>query len=100
MQRYEENINLKMRPLLNEMTGIAAGAGVQEYTGHLLLCICMSRHLLECYRKAGMDEQIWFTSMSDLKWKLMECRHMGDVRGSVVRGLLPDGPVRLCEAAV
>lgn len=84
LQRYEENINLKMRPLLNEMTGIAAGAGVQEYTGHLLLCICMSRHLLECYRKAGMDEQIWFTSMSDLKWKLMECRLVRGIWGTFV----------------
>lgn len=81
LQSYEADISLKMRPLLNQMTEIAARAGVQEYTGHLLLCLCMSRHLLACYRKAGIDEQIWFTSMSDLKWKLMECRL---VRGRVV----------------
>ena len=84
LQSYEADISLKMRPLLNQMTEIAARAGVQEYTGHLLLCLCMSRHLLACYRKAGIDEQIWFTSMSDLKWKLMECRLVRGIWGTFV----------------
>ena len=84
LQSYEKDIHLKLRPILGQMTDIAAGAGVQEYTGHLLLLICMSRHLLACYRKAGMDEEIWFTSMSDLKWKLMECWLVRGIWGTFV----------------
>ncbi len=84
LRRYEADIRRDLQPLLDEMSAVAAGTGVHVYTAHLLLLIAMSRHLLDCYREAGIDEQIWFTSMCDLKWKLTECRLVRGIWGTFV----------------
>ncbi len=63
--------------------------GVHAYTLHLLLFICFSRRLHERYREAGIDEQIWFDSMCDLKWKLRECWRMYGIWGSFVARWFP-----------
>ncbi len=84
LQRYEADMRQEHRPFLDEMAAIAEKAGVHKYTSHLLLQILMSRHLLECYRGAGIDEQIWHTTMNDLKWKMLECRDVYGIWGTFV----------------
>lgn len=84
LRQYEEDINCDMGAMIKRMAGISAGAGVHEYTGSLILFICMSKTLRRYYRERQVEEQIWHTSMCDLKWKLDECRSVYGVWGTFV----------------
>lgn len=84
LKAYDENKNCDFAGFLNSMTEIAEKAGIHKYTGHLLLCICLSKKLKEYYAAEGIDEKIYFDSVCDLKWKLIECKCVYDIWGSFV----------------
>jgi len=84
LERYAENMCCDFELLLKEMKELSVCAGIHEYTGSLLLCICLSEKLKEYYKEEGISEQIWFDSMCDLKWKLMECKCVYNIWGSFV----------------
>lgn len=72
------------KAFLSETADAAIKCGSCEYTVHLLILILMSRHLRELYRKAGIDDEIFYGSLCDLKWKLNECLRMHGVAGTFV----------------
>lgn len=86
LKKYEDDMHCDYPKLLESMTELSEKAGIHEYTGHLLLVICMSEKLREYYKAEGISEEIWFTSMCDLKWKLIECKCVYDIWGSFVAG--------------
>lgn len=65
---------------------ICENAGVNKYTGVLLLFICHSAQLKEYYKEAGISESIWHTSMCDLRYKTMECKNVHGIWGSFSQG--------------
>jgi len=81
---YENDMNCDFKGLLNDMSELSQKVDVHEYTGHLLLVICMSKKLKEYYWQAGIAEDIWFTGMCDLKWKMIECKCVYDICGTFV----------------
>lgn len=81
---YEDDMNYDFQEMLRRMADISSGAGIHEYTGNMLLLICMSKTLKEYYCAASVDESIWFTSMNDLKYKLDECKCVHDIWGTFV----------------
>ncbi|MBO5070399.1 MAG: hypothetical protein J6C37_08565 [Roseburia sp.] len=81
---YENQIDCDFSKLLEQMTAISSKADIHVYTGNMLLLICLSKTLKQYYLTAGVDEQIWFTSMCDLKYKLMECKCVYDIWGTFV----------------
>lgn len=87
--RYEADINCDLYRMNDEMGPLSERAGVHEYTGKLLLFICLSRMLREYYRREGLEESIFYTSMCDLKYKLIECRLVYGVWGSFVASWFP-----------
>ena len=89
LSRYEADINSDMNRMIEEAGQISESAGVHEYTGELLLFICMSRTLLEYYRREGIAEEIFYTSMCDLKYKLIECWLVYGIWGSFVSSWFP-----------
>lgn len=82
--RYEADKNTNFSEMLSGMKEISTKAGIHEYTGHFLLLVCMSKTLRQYYRQEQIDDQIWYTSMCDLKWKLDECRCVYGVWGTFV----------------
>ena len=46
--------------------------------------LCMSGTLLDRYRKAGIEETVYYHSMEDLAYKLEECRLVYGINGSFV----------------
>ena len=72
--------------MIDEMTKLSHRAGIHEYTGHMLLFSCMSGTLKRYYQEAGIEEQIWFQTMFDLKYKLIECKNVYDIWGVFVAG--------------
>ena len=85
---YDEDINYNLNILFEWMTGmgISFKAGIHEYTGYLLLIICLSKRLKNYYEAAGVSEEIWHTSMNDIKWKMLECKDVYGIYGIFVPG--------------
>lgn len=84
LQRYANDKNMDYSQAFQEMKEISAKAGIHEYTGNLLLLICLSKTLREYYREEGIEDQIWYTSMCDLKYKLDECKCVYGIWGTFV----------------
>ena len=90
LKLYEENMFCDMKEIRPRMKALAESVGVHEYTGDLLLLICMSKTLKEYYKKANYTEEMWYASMCDLKYKLVECHEVYGICGTFV----PDWYVR------
>lgn len=84
LARYAADRKSDFQKLLEEMEGISAAAGIHKYTGDLLLPICMSKKLKEYYQEDGLSEEMWFTAMCDLKYKLIECHEIYGIWGTFV----------------
>lgn len=84
LQSYEDDMLCEFQGMLIKMTELSTEAGVHEYTGHMLLMICLSKTLKKYYQLVGVDEKIWYTSMCDIKYKLDECKCVFDIWGSFV----------------
>ena len=81
---YEADIQTDFSVLLKQAAEAGACVGVHEYRAHMLLCVLLSKHLHVCYQKEGISDEIFWTSMSDLKWKLWECKMLRGVYGTCV----------------
>lgn len=86
---YERDINSDYTALREAAKRAGEIVGVHAYSAELLLFICFSKHLRELYRLRGISDRIWFDSMSDLKWKLWECKAVKGIWGSFVAGWFP-----------
>ena len=84
LTEYATNPQPDAGGILARMQEISKASGVHEYTGALVLLICYSRQLKEFYRLAGIPEEIFKTSMLDLRNKLMECKLVRGVWGTFV----------------
>lgn len=84
LNRYEQDMNCDYQQLITEMSALSQQAGIHEYEGGMILPICMAKTLKRYYAEANLPEEMWFTAMSDLKWKLVECKNAYDIWGSFV----------------
>lgn len=69
---------------LTFMDKVAEITGVHRYTVHLLFYICLSSHTRELYAQKNIAYDVFNNSMSDLKWKLFECKRIYGIWGSFV----------------
>ena len=86
---YKRDIHSNYTELREAAKRAGEIVGVHAYSAELLLFICFSKHLRELYRLRGISDRIWFDSMSDLKWKLWECKAVKGIWGSFVAGWFP-----------
>lgn len=86
---YETDVNRNYGEILSEIDKAAEIAGVHKYSAELMIFILFSKHLRALYRERGISDRIWFDSMSDLKWKLWECKAVKGSWGSFVAGWFP-----------
>ena len=84
LQIYNDNFNCDYKIILTKCEDSAKLCGVHEYTVKLLAYICLSRQLRANYEARGLDLGIWFDSMCDLKYKLIECKLVKGIYGSFV----------------
>lgn len=75
--------------ILDRANEIACITGIHPYTVHLLVLICMTKHLRTRYRENGIDIQIYRDSVLDLKWKLEECKAVKGICGTFVAAWFP-----------
>ena len=86
---YESENETDYKEILDRANEIASIMGIHAYTVHLLVLICMTKHLRALYQKNGMDMQIYRDSVLDLKWKLEECKIVKGICGTFVAAWFP-----------
>lgn len=84
LKRYEDDMNCDFEAIREGMKELSAKAELHEYTGQLLLFICLSKQSKEYYKDADLSEEIWFTTMCDLKYKMIECKEVYKICGTFV----------------
>lgn len=68
-------------PVLEECREMFRQAGIENSVGFLLFYLCLADGLLSHYRARGIDEQIFWGSLADLRYKLIEGRLIFGVNG-------------------
>ena len=86
---YAASIDCDFGILTAQSKKAARLSGVHNHTTDLLLFICLSKHLRTLYAERGIDDAIWHDSMSDLKYKLEECKLVRGVCGMFVSFWMP-----------
>ena len=84
LNNYDEKREISMTDLKPKCEAVTEATGVHDYTVKLLVHICLSRTLRAYYKEKGLDDGLWFSAMSDLKWKLIESHLVYDVWGTFV----------------
>lgn len=86
---YEKDVNIDYGQAMKETQEASAKVGVHQYTSDELLFLCFGRGLKQYYARKNLSDQIYHDSMSDLLWKLRECKKGYDIWGSFVAGWFP-----------
>lgn len=72
--------------LLTRLTLLAKAMGYNEYTVHFVFLLSLTEDLYQKYILMGVDEKIYYDTMADLRYKLMECIECEKVPGTFVAG--------------
>ena len=78
---YQEDMKCDFKELRARMKEVSEEAGVQENVGYTVIFICLSKTLMQYYLEAGFDEEFWYITMYDLKWKIEEAYEIYGVWG-------------------
>ena len=85
-----ETIGLLTAEELEKLTAglkeIAAATGVPYQSFHQLLYLNCAGDLYALYRQRGLDDEIFYTTMYDLRCKLIECREVYGLWGNATDG--------------
>ena len=84
LQQYEDSEHCAYNQILTDVKAMGKILGIHDYTISLLIYLCMSKKLRCRYLERGIDDEIYFNSLLDLRYKLEECRLVYGVNGSFV----------------
>lgn len=70
--------------IFEELNHLAKMTGVHRYSMHFIFFMYCSKLLLERYRMSGIPEDIFWNTMSDLNYKLIECHNVYGIWGTFV----------------
>ena len=77
---YTEPI-LPAQEIQDALDEIGGYQGVNRYTVHLIFFLCLTKALQQEYKKAGLAGDIYWDTVADLLYKLMECHKVEKVWG-------------------
>ena len=84
LSEYEKTENCPYSEMIENMKKLSESAGIHEYTGSLLLLVCMAPKLKERYTQKGISEEIFYDTLSDMRYKLYECLEVHGIIGTFV----------------
>ena len=73
-----------LNSVLERLKPLSDSTGENVYMLNMCLLLSACGILHERYRDAGISDEIYFKSVEDLKWKLLECRECEEVWGTFV----------------
>ena len=65
----------------NALDAIGDQQGVNRYTLHLIFFLCLTKELRQVYKSKGLDDSVYWDTVEDLRYKLMECYEVEKVWG-------------------
>lgn len=83
VEKYERNAYCDYLSLIDGAKKFSEKAGVNYYSGVFVLLALLTKRLREYYEERGIDDEIWKTSVFDLKYKLLKCKSLYNVWGTV-----------------
>lgn len=83
---YDENELCDYKDLVARAKAAASRVGIHEYTAQMLLYLALGERLKERYIERGLDLDIFYASLSDLRYKLEECRLVHGIVGGFSNG--------------
>lgn len=81
---YDVSYKLDYTEIEEKIKYLSVSADVHEYTGALVLLLCYTKRLREYYREADISEDVFQSTVLDLKYKLDECILVKGVCGTFV----------------
>ena len=84
LSEYDLSYDIDYDGAMAKMRSLASRCGVHEYTADLLLFLCLTRALRRYYQDSGIPDDIFKSTVLDLKYKLDECKCVYGVCGSFV----------------
>ena len=87
---YDKNINMDYKSAVKTAQEIGEKLGIHKYTIDLLFYSCLSRRLEQRYKEKGISEEIFFDTMRDLRYKLIECKIVKKICGMFVGFWFPE----------
>lgn len=81
---YENDWMHDFEALLRQLKPISAICGLREETVDLVFLLCMAEHLRSLYEVRGLSEELYWNSMLDTRYKLLECWMIRGVWGTFV----------------
>lgn len=70
---YKNDINFEYEPISEKIRALDEVTGLHGYTLELLYLISLTPHLRQLYMEENIPEDIYDSSVCDLKWKAKEC---------------------------
>ncbi len=70
---YESSEKPDFDLILDKISVVSEKENRKPSTEHMLFFLLLSRHLREKYKKLNYSDEIFFDTVQDLKWKLLEC---------------------------
>ncbi|MBQ8441326.1 MAG: DUF5596 domain-containing protein [Clostridia bacterium] len=74
---------------MDQLSEIADITGIHRYTVDMLFFLACADPMRELYRQKDVDEEIYWNSLSDLKYKLLECKRLHGIYGSFTKHWFP-----------
>ncbi len=83
---FAKNSLIDLGAALKRVDVIADKYDIPRFSLHFVFLMESSRYLKEKYKKAGIDESIFWDTMDDLRCKLLECMRVMGLPGTFVGG--------------
>lgn len=74
---------------MDTLSAIAEETGINRYTLDMLFFLSCADRMRALYDEKGIDESIYWASLSDLKYKLTECKKLHGAYGSFTKNWFP-----------
>lgn len=84
LSAYDNDMNTDFDILIKMASECADLANIHEYSAYMLLMLSLSKRLRVYYRENNINDDIWFDSMLDLRWKHIQCKLLKGVWGTFV----------------
>ncbi|MBP3324594.1 MAG: DUF5596 domain-containing protein [Clostridia bacterium] len=78
--------DMKLGDSLDKVTKLAVEYGENQYTMHMAFILSCTPRMYELYEEEGIDEEIYWEGLLDLRAKLLECMECKGVPGTFVGG--------------
>lgn len=76
--------DMKLESALDRVTTLAADYGENQFSMHMAFILSCTPRMYQLYEEEGIPEEIYWDSVEDLKYKLIECMECKGVPGTFV----------------